>query len=153
LYVQTIKQENAVGDTSHLLHNCLYFTASAFSRTITRLADDAFRPTGLSPSHAILLMVVHDQPGAVLKDLGRELQLAPSTVTRFADALAARGLVERRQTGKSVTLEVSAAGRALMPAIEAAWMSLYGRYSEILGREVGDDLSRRLDQAARSLEG
>lgn len=141
-----------MGETCHLLHNCLYFTANALSRSVSRLAEEAFRPTGLSPSHAFLLMVVHDRPDAPLKELGRELQLAPSTITRFADALVAKGLVERRQQGKTVFLEATNAGRDLLPAVENAWMSLYRRYSRILGQDVGDDLSRSLDQAVRALE-
>ncbi|MCP4573455.1 MAG: MarR family transcriptional regulator [bacterium] len=141
-----------MGNTRHLMHSCLFFTANALSRRITHLADEAFRPTGLSPSLAFLLMAVVDRPGNCLKDLGQDLQLAPSTITRFADALAARSLVVRRQEGKVVSLAATDAGQALMPAVQAAWKDLYDRYSAALGREAGDDLTRRVDQANQQLE-
>ena len=70
-----------------ILHNCLYFTANSLSRVITRMADDEFRRTGLSPSHAFLMMLVNDNPGIGQKELCEQLHLAPSTVTRFIDAL------------------------------------------------------------------
>jgi len=33
------------------IHNCLYFTSNALARVFTRMAERAFRVTGLSPSH------------------------------------------------------------------------------------------------------
>ena len=59
------------------LHNCLYFTANSLARQISRLADEEFRLTGLSPSHAFLLMLVNEKPGITQKELGLALNLAP----------------------------------------------------------------------------
>ena len=39
------------------LHQCLYFTANALSRIIARMAEEEFKTTGFSPSHAFLMMV------------------------------------------------------------------------------------------------
>ena len=74
-----------------LLHSCLYFTANALAREVTRLADDSFAETGLSPSHAFLVMVAANSPGIGPSELGDGLHLAPSTITRFIEALEHRG--------------------------------------------------------------
>ena len=86
--------------TEELFHNCLYFTANALARKITRMAEESFRVTGLSPSHALLMMLVHDYPGIGPKKLGDHLNLAPSTVTRFVDALIYKGYLTKQAKGK-----------------------------------------------------
>jgi DNA-binding MarR family transcriptional regulator len=47
--------------------------------------------TGLSPSHAFLMMLATDYPGIGQKELSERLHLAPSTVTRFIDSLVHKG--------------------------------------------------------------
>lgn len=84
-----------------ILHHCLYFTANSLARVITRLAEEEFRRTGLSPSHAFVMMLVNDHPGIGQKELCAQLHLAPSTVTRFIDALVQRGYLTRHADGKA----------------------------------------------------
>ena len=49
----------------------------------------------LSPHHARALGVVTDRAGTRLSDLAEALHIAPRSATEVADALQARGLVER----------------------------------------------------------
>ena len=42
---------------------CLFFSSLAFHRQISRLAEQAFSVSGLSPMDAFLLMVVAENPG------------------------------------------------------------------------------------------
>jgi DNA-binding MarR family transcriptional regulator len=109
-------------------------------------------PTGLSPSHAFLMMLAIETPGITQKELSHALHLAPSTVTRFIDTLVNRGYLERKAHGKSVCVFPTEDGLALGDAIAHAWHSLYERYCRLLGPQAGDDLARRIDRAVGMLE-
>ncbi|MGL1863380.1 MAG: MarR family transcriptional regulator [Pseudodesulfovibrio sp.] len=137
---------------STYLHNCLFFTANSLARTVGRMAEDAFSETGLSPSHAFLMMLVNEQPGITQKELTHSLQLAPSTVTRFVDTLQRKGFVERQVEGKLSRVSPTSAGQQLKAPIAKAWKSLYHRYSEILGEEEGKNITALVDQAGCKLE-
>lgn len=134
-----------------LLHHCLYFTANSLSRIITRMAEEEFRKTGLSPSHAFLMMLVMDEPGIGQKSLCEQLNLAPSTVTRFVDALLHKGYLTRQTEGKTANIYPTEKGSGLRDDIDAAWKRLHQRYADILGLEAGDELTALIDQAADKL--
>ena len=140
-------------DVKTLLHNCLYFTANSLARQVSHLAEEEFRFTGLSPSHAFLLMLVNDRPGITQKELSLALHLAPSTVTRFVDSLRLqRGLVERRTEGKSARIFPTEKGREMRELIAKCWKSLYHRYSGVLGEAAGCELTRVIDRADEKLK-
>ena len=136
------------------LHNCLYFTANALARQVSQMAEEEFRYAGLSPSHAYLLMLVDERPGITQKELGEALHLAPSTVTRFVDALChRRELVERRTEGKTARIYPTQKGLELKKQIAECWHNLYRRYSAVLGEEEGCALTRAIDLANEKLKG
>lgn len=83
-----------------MFEECLYFNVTKFTRMINSFWEEAYRPTGLSPSHAYLLQFVLDQPGATPKKLAEKMDLKLSTVTRFVDSLSVKGLVERRKENR-----------------------------------------------------
>ena len=99
------------------------------------------------------MMIVNDNPGIGQKELGHQLHLAPSTVTRFIDSLVYRGYLIRKNKGKTSVINLTNKGKKLKQPIDAAWKSLYHRYSEILGMREGDRLTRLIDEAGRKLEG
>lgn len=136
-----------MGDSKTILNDCLYFTANALARVITRMAEEEFRTTGLSPSHAFLMMLAIDNPGIGQKELCEHLQLAPSTVTRFVDAMVNRGFLSRQSEGKMSKIFPTAKGEDLHQPITDAWKSLHERYSRVLGRKEGDGLTVMIDAA------
>ena len=75
---------------------------------------------GLTLDQFILLMTLAEADGVTQTDLGGRVRLANYTVTRALDALAARGLVERRPDAASRRAHrvlLTAAGQALMPVL------------------------------------
>ncbi len=134
-----------------ILHNCLYFTANSLARVITRMAEEEFKKTGLSPSHAFLMMLATNNPGVGQKELSEQLHLAPSTVTRFVDALVYKGLLKRQSQGKITRVYATQEGQKLRGSIEEAWKGLHQRYADILGLAEGDALNELIDQAGEKL--
>jgi len=121
------------------------------ARLITRMADDAFRATGLSPSHAFLMMLANDDPGIGQKSLSEQLHLAPSTVTRFVDTLVYKGYLTRQSDGKASRVFPTKTGEDLREPIAAAWKRLHQRYTKVLGLTQEDALTAMIDEASRKL--
>ena len=135
-----------------ILCNCLYFTANSLSRIITKMAEEEFSITGISPSHAFLMLLVNASPGIGPTELANELHLAPSTVTRLIDKLAGKGLLERRAGGKTVRIYPTEAGDQVQETIYQAWHRLFERYSAILGEANSRALTQVIDEACQKLE-
>jgi len=79
-----------------MFERCLYFNINALTRAVNRIWDEAFAEFDLSPSHAYLLRLVLTTPGLTPKQIGQELKLEKSTVTRFLDSLGKKGFILRK---------------------------------------------------------
>lgn len=141
-----------MSDEGAIFHHCLYFTANALCRTITRMAEETFAATGLSPSYAFLMMLVHERPGIVQKELAEALHLAPSTVTRFINKLERQGYLERQVEGRTAKIYPTEAGQQLKAKIDAAWKELYEAYTGVLGEAYSKQLTQMIDEASQQLE-
>lgn len=130
--------------------NCLYYSANALGRVMTKMAEEEFAITGLAPSYAFLLMSVNDKPGIQPKGLSEQMQLTPSTVTRLIEKMEHRGFVERKSAGRITEVFPTAKSQELDPKIKEAWQNLYKRYSGILGKEV-DDLTAAVYDTVKKL--
>lgn len=135
-----------------ILDNCLYFTVNKLSRAITRMAEDSFKKTGLSPTHAFLLMLVNNKPGISQSELAEQLHMMPSTITRFIDKLVMKGLIERKAEGKRSFIYPTETGENTQQDIRAAWKDLYQSYSAILGEDAGKELTKLIREAGNTLE-
>ncbi|WP_282939936.1 MarR family transcriptional regulator [Paenibacillus sp. RC67] len=134
------------------LHNCLFFTANRLSRAITKMAEEEFAPTGLTPMYGYLIRLVNGIPGITQKELSEKLSITPSTLTRFIDKLEGKQLVERKGHGKTVLVYPTDKGIALEGTIRQASKNLHARYEAILGPEAAKQLSANIELSSEQLE-
>jgi MarR family transcriptional regulator, organic hydroperoxide resistance regulator len=136
-----------MGNSQIILKNCLYFSSIILARSISKLADEKFKQTGLSPSHAFTLMIINEQAGITPTEIAFHLQITPSTVTRFIDQLEKRRLIERVSEGKAIRITSTDKGKELQEVIDSAWGNLKKRYTEILGEKYTEVLTQLVNDA------
>ncbi|GAA4843525.1 hypothetical protein GCM10023310_21770 [Paenibacillus vulneris] len=134
------------------LHDCLFFTANRLGRAITKIAEEEFAPTGLTPMYGYLIRLVNGTPGITQKELSEKLSITPSTLTRFIDKLEGKQLVERKGQGKTVLVYPTDKGIALEGTIRQASKNLRARYEAILGVEAAEQLSSLIELSSEQLE-
>lgn len=134
------------------LHTCLFFTANRLGRAITKIAEEEFAMTGLTPMYGYLIRLVILTPGISQKELSEKLSITSSTLTRFIDKLESKQLVERKVHGKTVLVYPTDKGRELEEAIRRASKNLHRRYESILGSDSSDQLTKVIETASEQLE-
>ncbi|MEW9702521.1 MarR family winged helix-turn-helix transcriptional regulator [Paenibacillus sp. SI8] len=127
------------------LHNCLFFTANRLSRAITKMAEEVFASTGLTPMYGYLILLVNGTPGISQKELAEKLCITPSTLTRFIDKLEGKQYLERKVHGKTVLVYPTDKSHSLEESIRRASSELHDRYSDILGQEASKKLTKEID--------
>jgi len=124
---------------------CLYFSANAFARKVEKLAVESWKPVGLAPSHAYLLMLVIDHPGIQPSALCEQLLLQPSTITRLVEKLEKQKLLVRVNEGKTTSIYATAKGNKLQPELKSCLKHFYETYSAILGKEESARMVRDMN--------
>ena len=114
---------------------CIYFASNALARKTEKLAVASWKKTGLSPSHAYLLMIVLDEPGVQPGALSAELHLSPSTITRLIEKLEARKLVMRSVEGKMTNVYPTAKSREMKPLLQECVDNFYKSCVALLGKD------------------
>lgn len=133
--------------------NCLYYSANALARKLTRMAEEEFAITGLSPSYAFLLLSVNSHEGIQPSELSQLMQLSPSTVTRLMEKMESKDYIRRETSGRKTEVYPTDAGKELEPKIKKAWKQLYHRYAELIGEEQAKNLTQLSYAASKALEG
>ena len=134
------------------LRNCLFFTANRLSRSITKIAEEEFASTGLSPMYGYLILLINGKPGSSQKDLAEQLHITPSTLTRFIDKLEAKRLAERKVSGKTVLVYPTDKSKELEGTIRQASKKLHDSYTVLIGDEASSLLSTGIKSASERLE-
>jgi DNA-binding MarR family transcriptional regulator len=115
------------------------------TRSIQLLERAALRDqaTTRAQAHALLTIQAMARPSMAM--LARELDLAPSTVTRLIDPLVRQGLVERQpdpDDRRVVGVVLTAAGRRTLRSLE---QSLHAAYAALAAAIPPSEQSRTLE--------
>lgn len=122
--------------TESKFSKCFYFSSAAFARKVEQMAAQCWEPLSLAPAYGYVLMLVIDNPGIQPGELGRELQLKPSTITRFIEKLESRKWVIRHSMGKITHVYATPEGKNMYPRLKECMEDFYSRYSQLIGTDT-----------------
>jgi len=126
-----------------MFEKCIYFNTNALARQVNKIWDDAFKPLGLSPAHAYVLRVVLDQPGISMKQIASELELAPSTITRFVDSLINKDFLMRvsdNEDKRETKIFPTQSAKKIHNKLEQTGQQLYANMNQIIGKKAFAEL-------------
>jgi len=131
---------------------CLYYSANALARVITKMAEEEFSAVNLAPSYAFVVMSVNKRPGILAGELAETMMLTPSTVSRLLEKLEVQQLVKRHTEGRITMIYPTPKSVEINQAIMVAWEKLYQRYTNVLGKEAAHKLTDDIFTAAIKLD-
>lgn len=130
---------------------CLATRVRQLSRIVTRVYDDAMRPLGITASQYTLLAQLAARDGITAVEIGHELDIEKSTLSRNLKRLLALGHLTmdppagRRGRG----LHLTPKGRTILKEAYPIWQDAQRRATAVMGTESRTVLDGLLDQAEK----
>jgi DNA-binding MarR family transcriptional regulator len=132
---------------------CFYFSSNALARKLEKMAQESWKPVGLSPSHGYLLITVVEEPGVKPGELAAQLQLQPSTITRLIEKLEEKKLVVRTSEGKVTNVYPTPKAKELYNKMKACVEHFYACHSALVGKDEGHKLVQAMNKVSDKLTG
>jgi DNA-binding MarR family transcriptional regulator len=121
----------------------------AVARRLRHLSRAALAPWDVAPSHSRALAVLLAEGDLRLSELSDHLHIAPRSTTEVVDALAERGLAERRpdpDDRRAVRVRLTGEGHEVATAIRQARRSEAEAFFAVLDDADRAELGRILDR-------
>ncbi len=130
---------------------CMALRARRMSRIITRIYDEAMRPMGLTASQFTLLTAVASQNGVTAAEIGFDLDIEKSTLSRNLKRLVSLKMINmdppagRRGRG----LHLTEAGDKAIQSAFTVWKQTQERVETALGDQSTGTFDKLLDSAEK----
>lgn len=129
----------------------LYFTVNAFARELSVVAESYFSVIGLTPSDAMLMLVVSSKPNVQPTEVSEKIKLAPSTITRMVEKLEKKDLLLRTSESKYTFINATEKGQNLFPTISETWLNVYKHFNNQIDLMSIEKLIQQTSEASKKL--
>jgi DNA-binding MarR family transcriptional regulator len=130
---------------------CLATRVRQLSRIITRVYDDAMRPLGITASQYTLLAQLAARDSITAVEIGHELDIEKSTLSRNLKRLLALGhiLMDPPAGRRGRGLHLTPKGQAILKDAFPIWQDAQTRAVSAMGAESRNVLDSLLSQAEK----
>ena len=131
--------------------SCLATRVRQLSRIVTRVYDDAMRPLGITASQYTLLAQLASRDGITAVEIGHELDIEKSTLSRNLKRLLALGhiIMDPPAGRRGRGLHLTPKGQAVLKDAYPIWQAAQGRAVGIMGEDSRAVLDGLLVQAEK----
>ena len=122
-------------DAAEVIRSCIATRLRMANRVITKVYDDALRSCGLKVSQMAMLAVAQDRGLIRQSEVGVELQLDDSTLSRNLELMRANGWLEEVSVddARVHSYRLTQKGRTLLDQAIPAWRNAQGEAIRLLG--------------------
>ena len=120
---------------AEVLRDCVATRLRMASRVVTKVYDDALRPLGLTVTQMSMLVLAEDRGFIRQSEVGAELRLDDSTLSRNLERMRANGWLEEAPAddARVHSYQLTAAGRALLDKAIPVWTKAQAEARRLLG--------------------
>ena len=128
-------RQGVKSEAAEVLRDCVATRLRMANRVITKVYDDALRPLGLKVTQMSMLVVAEDRGLIRQAEVGAELQLDDSTLSRNLERMRENGWLEgvSGDDARVHSFRLTEAGRALFEKAIPAWRSAQEQARRLLG--------------------
>src|SRR5690349_13587211 len=129
------RNDKTKSSADEMVSQCIATRLRLANRVVTKVYDDALRPFGLTVSQMALLAVAADRGIIRQAEVGGQLQLDNSTLSRNLDRMRANGWLEEvvEADARVHSHRLTESGKALLERAMPAWRAAQRRANELLG--------------------
>ena len=129
---------------AEVVRDCIATRLRMADRVITKVYDDALRPLHLKVTQMTMLVVAEDRGLIRQSEVGAELQLDDSTLSRNLERMGANGWLEEvsGDDARVHSYRLTEAGRALLDKAIPAWRGAQVEARRLLGDDGVQALRR-----------
>jgi DNA-binding MarR family transcriptional regulator len=122
-------------DAGEVLRDCIATRLRLANRVITKVYDDALRPLGLTVTQMSMLVVAADRGLIRQSQVGAELHLDDSTLSRNLERMRTNGWLEEvsADDARVHSYRLTQAGRNLLDKTIPAWRGAQAEARRLLG--------------------
>ena len=149
--LERASQGNMTDIAASTAATCLATRVRQLSRIITRVYDDAMRPLGITASQYTLLAQLASRDGITAVEIGHELDIEKSTLSRNLKRLLKDGhiIMDPPAGRRGRGLHLTPKGQAVLKEAYPVWQSAQTRTISALGTDSRERLDDLLQNAAR----
>ena len=123
-------------DAAEVIRDCVATRLRMANRVITKVYDDPLRPHGLKVTQMAMLVVAEDRGLIRQSEVGTELQLDDSTLSRNLERMRSNGWLEEVVSADDARVHsyrLTEPGRALLDKAIPAWRKAQEQTKRLLG--------------------
>lgn len=144
--VHTIKLKKEVIITLNYFEDCLYFSANLLARRLNTIADEAFEGMDITATQGFTLIAIGELDKHTPSEIAAELEMNPSTITRFLDKLEKIGYVKREYYGRKTQVDITSNGEEKLKEIFKCWDKIHNKNAQIFGDEAAQEVTQKIKQ-------
>jgi DNA-binding MarR family transcriptional regulator len=128
-------RNNVKRESAEVIRDCIATRLRMANRMITKVYDDALRPYGLKVTQLSMLVLAVDRGLIHQSEVGAELQLDDSTLSRNLERMRVNGWLDKvsGDDARVHSYRLTEAGTALVGKAIPAWRRAQGKAQRLLG--------------------
>ena len=126
---------------------CMYYSVNKLARRLNSIADEEFKKMDITATQGFALIAVGELHKHTPSEIAAELEMKPSTITRFLDKLEKLGYIKRDYHGRNTEVNITELGTEKLQEVFQCWKGIHDRNAETFGEEIAKDVTEEVIKA------